>query len=94
MMRKIHSAKMNGVTSIRLAANFDAAIPRHRQKLYPPTACYRAFPKYLPLLDGYRHSRQTQKAEAAANSACGQHQQETQIRSAAESTAESVKEKP
>ena len=57
---------MNGFTSIRLAANFDAAIPRHRQQLYPATACCRAFPKSLPPLDGSRHSRQTQNAEPAA----------------------------
>ena len=28
---------MNGADSIRLAANFDAAIPRHTQKYYPQT---------------------------------------------------------
>jgi len=66
MMRNIQSAKMNGVTSIRLAANFDAAIPRHWQELYPHSVCYRAFPKSLPPLDGWRHSRQTQNAEPAA----------------------------
>ena len=37
---------MNGFTLIRLAANFDAAIPRHRQKLFPQAAGNRAFPKY------------------------------------------------
>jgi len=63
---KIHSAKMNGFTSIWLATNFDAPILRHRQKLYPPTTCYRAFPKCLPPLDGCRHSRQTQNTEPAA----------------------------
>jgi hypothetical protein len=37
------SAKMNKANSISLAAIFDAAVPRHRLKLYPQTAYNRAF---------------------------------------------------
>ena len=47
-MKKLYPAKMNRSNSISLAEHFDAAIPRHRQKLYPQNAGNRAFPKSTP----------------------------------------------
>jgi hypothetical protein len=63
-MKKLHPAKMNGFNSISLAANFDAPISRHTQKLYPQTACERAFPKSLPQQHGNRQSPRARPVNA------------------------------
>lgn len=49
---------MSGTNSIRLAANFDASISRHSEKLYPQTGRNDAFLKIPLPPDGSRHTRQ------------------------------------
>src|ERR1035437_5968586 len=49
---------MSGTNSIRLAANFDASISRHSEKLYPQTDRNHAFLKIPLSPDGSRHTRQ------------------------------------
>jgi hypothetical protein len=84
-MRKSHSAKMNGLNSISLAANFDAPISRHTHELYPQTTNNRAFPKSPPPpVPVFRRRRVSRHRP-------GQRGHETQIRSVLGLAVETVK---
>src|ERR1017187_4954646 len=85
-MKKLHAAKMNRVNSISLAANFDAAISRHWQELYPQTDGNLTFSKSPPSAPALRRRRISLHRP-------GQRRHETQIRSAAGPPVESIKRK-
>src|ERR1017187_8050861 len=84
-MKKLHPAKMNGLNSIPLAANFDATFLRHRQELYPQTAGNLTFSKSPPPpAPAFRRRRISPYRP-------GQRRHETQIRFAIGPAVESVK---